>query len=199
MWDLPRPGLELVSPALAGRFSTTAPPGKPLKCIFYFHRIFNFHYSIDLFSCDRFPDPYPPQFPYLSDCWSPFHLLCTIKMLLLLWKQLQYTSKIFFFSLVCQDISHILFLKQKTQDSLCLAVVTSRAWNLSSYSNKVFLPYKNTDVSLVTSQGSCFPWNDFISHQAASKLCLCPGNMRLPQSPQEGGRNWRVVQGLLMS
>ena len=31
MWDLPRPGLEPVSPALAGRFSTTAPPGKPLK------------------------------------------------------------------------------------------------------------------------------------------------------------------------
>ena len=29
MWDLPRPGLEPVSPALAGGFSTTAPPGKP--------------------------------------------------------------------------------------------------------------------------------------------------------------------------
>ena len=29
MWDLPRPGLEPVSPALVGRFSTTAPPGKP--------------------------------------------------------------------------------------------------------------------------------------------------------------------------
>ena len=29
MWDLPRPGLEPMSPALAGRFSTTAPPGKP--------------------------------------------------------------------------------------------------------------------------------------------------------------------------
>ena len=29
MWDLPRPGLEPVSPALAGRFSTTAPPGNP--------------------------------------------------------------------------------------------------------------------------------------------------------------------------
>ena len=28
-WDLPRPGLEPVSPALAGRFSTTALPGKP--------------------------------------------------------------------------------------------------------------------------------------------------------------------------
>ena len=29
MWHLPRPGLEPVSPALAGRLSTTAPPGKP--------------------------------------------------------------------------------------------------------------------------------------------------------------------------
>ena len=29
MWDLPRPGLEPVCPALAGRFSTTVPPGKP--------------------------------------------------------------------------------------------------------------------------------------------------------------------------
>ena len=34
MWDLPRPGLKPVSPALAGRFSTTAPPGKPATLIF---------------------------------------------------------------------------------------------------------------------------------------------------------------------
>ena len=34
MWDLPRPGLEPMSPALAGRFSTTAPPGKPV-CVFF--------------------------------------------------------------------------------------------------------------------------------------------------------------------
>ena len=31
MWDPPRPGLEPVSPALAGRLPTTAPPGKPLN------------------------------------------------------------------------------------------------------------------------------------------------------------------------
>ena len=31
MWDLPRPGLEPTSPALAGRLSTTPPPGKPLN------------------------------------------------------------------------------------------------------------------------------------------------------------------------
>ena len=30
MWDPPRPGLEPMSPALAGRLSTTAPPGKPV-------------------------------------------------------------------------------------------------------------------------------------------------------------------------
>ena len=29
MWDLPGPGLEPVSPALAGGFLATAPPGKP--------------------------------------------------------------------------------------------------------------------------------------------------------------------------
>ena len=29
MWDLARLGLKPMSPALAGRFSTTAPPGKP--------------------------------------------------------------------------------------------------------------------------------------------------------------------------
>ena len=34
MQDPPRPGLEPVSPALAGRFSTTAPPRKPPKVYF---------------------------------------------------------------------------------------------------------------------------------------------------------------------
>ena len=34
IWDPPRPGLEPVSPALAGRLSTTAPPGKPDVCPF---------------------------------------------------------------------------------------------------------------------------------------------------------------------
>ena len=35
MWDLPRPELDPVSSALAGRFSTTVPPGKPLISLFY--------------------------------------------------------------------------------------------------------------------------------------------------------------------
>ena len=36
MWDLPRPGHEPVSPALAGRLLTTAPPGKPSQAWFQF-------------------------------------------------------------------------------------------------------------------------------------------------------------------
>ena len=34
MWDLPGLGLEPVSPALAGGFLTTAPPGKPAYIMF---------------------------------------------------------------------------------------------------------------------------------------------------------------------
>ena len=37
MWDLPRPGLEPVSSALAGGFSTTAPPGKPCISLLDLH------------------------------------------------------------------------------------------------------------------------------------------------------------------
>ena len=47
-WDLPRPGLEPVSPALAGRFSTTAPPGKPAFHSFW--RTFSFTIIIHLFT-----------------------------------------------------------------------------------------------------------------------------------------------------
>ena len=46
MWDPPRPGLEPVSPALAGRLSTTEPPGKPCSVSFYFS--FFISKSIDL-------------------------------------------------------------------------------------------------------------------------------------------------------
>ena len=41
MWDLPRPGLEPMSAALAGRVSTTAPPGKPRKYVFILTRMLN--------------------------------------------------------------------------------------------------------------------------------------------------------------
>ena len=48
-WVLPRPGLEPVSPALAGRFSTTAPPGKPWTIVSnmpYFYCIFPLFYFL---------------------------------------------------------------------------------------------------------------------------------------------------------
>ena len=53
MWDLPWPGLEPVSPALAGRFLTTVPPGKSQDM-----KIFN------------------PQFP--EPIWGISQLLCNI-------------------------------------------------------------------------------------------------------------------------
>ena len=45
MWDLPGPGLEPMSPALAGRFLTTVPPGKSLQ----FKYTFNIYYLKDFF------------------------------------------------------------------------------------------------------------------------------------------------------
>ena len=35
MWDLPGPGIKPMSPALTGRFLTTAPPGKSLSSLYY--------------------------------------------------------------------------------------------------------------------------------------------------------------------
>ena len=50
MWDLPRPGLEPASPALAGTFSTTAPPGKPLGTSFFLFNCFNSEHVLLLFT-----------------------------------------------------------------------------------------------------------------------------------------------------
>ena len=55
MWDLPRSALEPVSPALAGGFLTTAPPGKPYEISFYLFTFFKiyifFEHFIYLFGC----------------------------------------------------------------------------------------------------------------------------------------------------
>ena len=59
MWDLPRPGLEPVSPALAGRLSTTAPPGKPLNFII---GIVRFISAISLFVFYVFHACFAPSF-----------------------------------------------------------------------------------------------------------------------------------------
>ena len=56
MWGPPRPGLEPVSPALAGRLSTTAPPGKPLFFCF-----------VNRFICTIFLDSTYKQYHMIFD------------------------------------------------------------------------------------------------------------------------------------
>ena len=51
MWDLPRAGLGPMSPALAGRFSTTAPPGKTY--IELYHLQITFIYVVALESLNN--------------------------------------------------------------------------------------------------------------------------------------------------
>ena len=62
MWDLPRPGLEPVSSALAGRFSTTAPPGKPGRRIFNHCTTRKAPYTYFYFSFQSCPDSFLPIF-----------------------------------------------------------------------------------------------------------------------------------------
>ena len=90
MWDLPRPGLEPVSPALAGRLSTTAPPGKPQYFIFLMAK-----YYFIIWICCFLKKPFLhwwmglfPPFSYLEKCcpkhcvqvsvWHLFSLLLSI-------------------------------------------------------------------------------------------------------------------------
>ena len=57
MWDLPGPGLEPVSPALAGGFLTTAPPGKSPGESFFKNKFIYFIYlflaALGLHCCAR--------------------------------------------------------------------------------------------------------------------------------------------------
>ena len=98
MWDLPRPGFEPVSPALAGGFLTTAPPGKSLTSLLTSRKLtplcvtfFNFlptsthllpKFCLDLqsvFSCSSLASGGPPSFQgsLLSPCPWPLPLpLC---------------------------------------------------------------------------------------------------------------------------
>ena len=70
MWDLPRPGLEPVSPALAGRFSTTAPPGKP--------SIMSLHLFMEFYCKEELLPVLHLLSNYLYQYWSslaPLHIL----------------------------------------------------------------------------------------------------------------------------
>ena len=65
MWDLPRPGLEPASPALAGGFSTAAPPGKPRNQVLFKNKLHNsFRFAEKLQHQYRESHKCLPSFPY---------------------------------------------------------------------------------------------------------------------------------------
>ena len=71
MWDLPGPGLEPVSPALAGGFLTTAPPGKP--CLFVFGTRFclqDLESCVNLLACSEYLLSHlKMSYQYLDNCF----------------------------------------------------------------------------------------------------------------------------------
>ena len=79
MWDLPGPGPEPVSPALAGGFLTTAPPGKSLGHILIHRRAKLFFYKVDL----AIPASFPFQINFRVSLLSSF-----LRKLLVLWLEI---------------------------------------------------------------------------------------------------------------
>ena len=66
MWDLPKPGPEIASPALAGGFSTPAPPGKPsmnlFKRVVMVAKFYEYTKNQELCTLKE----------YVSQCWNKF-------------------------------------------------------------------------------------------------------------------------------
>ena len=89
MWDLPRPGLEPVSPALAGRFSTTAPPGKSRIPDFFSGKIRGSG-NITLLATVGWRGCVPRGSPMSIPCLvcDPRPALGCLTVLLLIWSQL---------------------------------------------------------------------------------------------------------------
>ena len=72
MWDPPRPGLEPVSPALAGRSSTTAPPGKPNSFDSYSNSI------MSVLSYPQPTDKQPREVSVICLCWHRWDIAALV-------------------------------------------------------------------------------------------------------------------------
>ena len=83
MWDPPRPGLEPVFPALAGRLSTTVPPGKPYL---FFYTAGSYQSSIlytSVYTCQsQSPNSahHHPHNPVAFPPWCP--CICSLHLFL---------------------------------------------------------------------------------------------------------------------
>ena len=82
MWDLPGPGLEPMCPALAGRFLTTAPPGKPMLVIFI-KRAYNYK-SLETISLEHFIC-LSLLFRFCYLCWPVYSLLTSYQLYMTQW------------------------------------------------------------------------------------------------------------------
>ena len=125
MWDLPRPGLEPVSPALAGRFLTTAKPRKSspsfLKDSFVRYGILGVFLFFVFFQGFKSITPLPCSLQ--SCCWE----ICWKSY----WGSLEYHSH---FSLTAFKILFLsLTFNHLTIMCLCGYLWTQLTWNLLKF------------------------------------------------------------------
>ena len=88
MWDPPRPGLEPVSPALAGRLSTTVPPGKPKSLLTWLPIYYKGYNSGIVRRRDALCQEWDEDQIYISYYKSQYHML-------LAWKSITWLPSVF--------------------------------------------------------------------------------------------------------
>ena len=123
MWDLPGPGLQPVSPALAGGFLTTAPPGK--SPVFCFDSTYKWDHTVFLFLCLI----YFTKHSVLKN--HPYSLECQNFLLFYDWVVFHYTHS---HTHTHTHTHHIVFIYSSVDGHLgcfqVLAIVNSAAVNM---------------------------------------------------------------------
>ena len=84
MWNLPRPGIKPIFPALAGKFLSTVPPGKS-RNFFFFVTIFTWNFTCFFISVNINLSPYMASWRHCVRFWVCRHwvdLVSVLKMVL---------------------------------------------------------------------------------------------------------------------
>ena len=134
MWDLPGPGLEPVSPVLAGRFLTTVPWGKP-PVLF----LFSLHLSVlkRLVSCMEGQYPMLDYFSCSSHDTGDIEIHISSVIFLMWWKNfpinLRWSVVLPNYQITLSILLPKLFLKILCVFLAFLVVITPAIYSLSKY------------------------------------------------------------------
>ena len=196
MWDLPGPGLEPVSPALAGGFLTTAPPGKSL---FVFTLCPSFKIQLNCCTPVKHPHPHYPSLEVTSlSSEGPGHLNAPFRVVgICLWSTSYFTFSYFFLlESKLKDKVSVFFPLVPLHPAGGLAVI--RYWlNSSPDTNWRNEQIKSEIWLMVSSRRATLPCSS--PEEACVCVCVCVHTHVWGLHYVSGGRRWGVQQQKLLA